>query len=122
MRLQEIYRRYQDRVEFFNVYIKEAHPSDDGITKRNELDGVIIAQPTTVAEREQVAEACMLHLDLSIPTLIDIMDDVTEQAYAALPDRLYLIGTDGRVAYKSEPGPRGFEPEEFEQAIREYLG
>ena len=49
--------------------------------------------------------------------------DVTEQglagdrAYAALPDRLYLIDAEGRIAYKSGQGPMGFKPEELEAAI-----
>jgi hypothetical protein len=36
-----------------------------------------------------------------------------EQAYAAWPDRIYVVGTDGRIAYKGGPGPRGFSAEEL---------
>ncbi|MCH8913658.1 MAG: hypothetical protein IIA33_08845 [Planctomycetes bacterium] len=35
----------------------------------------------------------------------------------ALPDRLYLIGVDGTIAYKSGQGPMGFRPEELDAAI-----
>ncbi len=49
------------------------------------------------------------------------MDNTTDLAYSALPDRLYLVGTDGRIAYKSAPGPMGFRPDELEAAITEYL-
>ena len=69
-----------------------------------------------------MAEACALGLDLEIPTLIDDMVDSTDIAYSALPDRLFLIGADGRVAYRSERGPMGFRPDEFEAAIEAYLG
>ena len=41
--------------------------------------------------------------------------------YMALPDRLYLIGKGGKVAYQSEPGPWGFIPEKLAEAI-ENLG
>ena len=34
-----------------------------------------------------------------------------------MPDRLYLIDREGRVAYKSGRGPFGFEPGELGQAI-----
>jgi hypothetical protein len=41
---------------------------------------------------------------------------------AALPDRLYLIDTQGGIAYKSGRGPMGFKPQELEAAIREVVG
>jgi hypothetical protein len=34
---------------------------------------------------------------------------------------LYLIGTDGRVLYKSRPGPFGFDPSELEAALTRAL-
>ena len=87
----------------------------------NEDEDVVYAQPTSEDEREHVAEACSTHLDLAIPTIIDDMDNTTDLAYSALPDRLYLVGKDGRIAYKSARGPMGFRPDEFEAAITEYL-
>ncbi len=81
----------------------------------------MFAQPKTADEREQVAESCMLHLDLSIPALVDDMENTTDRAYAALPDRLYLIGKDGRIAYKGDRGPFGFRPDDFEAAIEACL-
>ncbi len=81
----------------------------------------MFAQPTSADEREHVAEACALHLDLKIPTLIDDMDNSTDLAYSALPDRLYLVGKDGRIAYKSARGPMGFRPDQFEEAITDFL-
>ena len=118
MRLQELYEQWRERVEFFVVYIQEAHPTDDWQVPINVSEGVLYEQTKTLDEREHVAEACALHLDLSIPTLIDSMDNSTDLAYAALPDRLYLIGVDGRIAYKSQPGPFGFRPDELEAALR----
>jgi len=49
------------------------------------------------------------------------MDNSTDLKYYALPDRLYLIGGDGRVVYRGAPGPFGFVASELEQAIIEYL-
>jgi hypothetical protein len=34
-----------------------------------------------------------------------------------MPDRLYVIDRNGRVAYKSGRGPRGFKPQEMQQAL-----
>ena len=83
---------------------------------------VVFAQPKSFDDREHIAEACSLRLDLDIPTLIDDMDNSTDLAYAALPDRLYLVAKDGRIAYKSERGPMGFRPDDFEAAMKDYLG
>ncbi len=87
----------------------------------NEREGVVFTQPTTAHERLDVAEACSLRLDLKIPTLLDEMTNEVDEAYAALPDRLYLIDEKGRIAYRSERGPRGFRPDEFEAAIQSLL-
>jgi len=88
----------------------------------NERDGIFFAQPTSHDERTEVARVCSLKLELSIPTLVDDMDNSTDLKYYALPDRLYLIGRDGRVAYRGGPGPFGFVAAELEEAIEKYLG
>ena len=49
------------------------------------------------------------------------MDDAVMTAYAALPDRLYLVGLDGRVVYAGGQGPFGFKPAELEEAMEAYL-
>lgn len=87
----------------------------------NEREGVIFAQPTTADERVEAAEACSLGLDLNIPTLLDGMTNEVDEAYAAFPDRLYLIDEQGRIAYRSERGPSGFRPDEFKVAIESHL-
>ena len=87
----------------------------------NERDGILFAQPTSHDERTEVARVCSLKLELSIPTLVDEMDNSTDLKYYALPDRLYLIGRNGRVAYRGGPGPFGFVAAELEEAIEEYL-
>jgi hypothetical protein len=106
-------------VDIFVVYIREAHPSD-GARPDAETD---VASPRTLDERADVARTCTVELALGeIPLLIDGMDDATERAYAAWPDRLFLIDAEGRIAYRGEPGPRGFRPDELEAAITRLLG
>lgn len=104
------------------VYIQEAHASDGWQVGVNEEQGVVYEQPKSAEEREAVAEACVLHLNISIPTLIDEMSNTVDRAYAALPDRLYLVGADGRILYKSGPRRWGFKPDELEAAITRTLG
>jgi iodothyronine deiodinase-like protein len=87
----------------------------------NERDDVFFSQPKTLGERVAVAQSCALRLELSIPTLIDDLENSTDQKYYALPDRLYLIGRDGRIAYRGAPGPWGFVAADLEAAIESYL-
>ena len=56
-----------------------------------------------------------------MPALIDGMDDAVNKAYQALPDRLYLVGKNGEIAYAGDRGPFGFKPDELETAIRAEL-
>jgi Iodothyronine deiodinase len=52
-----------------------------------------------------------------MPALLDQVDDAVSKAYASFPDRLYLIGKDGKIAYAGARGPLGFKPAELEKAI-----
>ena len=108
-------------MEFLVVYIQEAHPEDGWQMQINTDEHIVYDQPTTFDEREHVAEACAIAIDLKMPTLIDDMENSTDLSYAALPDRLYLVGADGKIAYKSGRGPMGFRPDDFESAIKDYL-
>ncbi len=49
--------------------------------------------------------------------LVDRMDDKVNKAYGAAPDRLYLVGRNGKIAYAGARGPMGFSPDELEKAI-----
>jgi len=104
-------------VAFFVVYIREIHPSDGWQVPNNEKDAVLVTQPRDLPERVAVGQTCMLKLGLELPALVDDMDDRVATDYAGMPERLYLIGLDGCVAYKGAMGPMGFDPEEWEEAI-----
>ncbi len=84
----------------------------------NVRDQVVFADPTTFEERTAVAESCVRKLGIRIPAVVDDVGDGVEVAYTGWPDRLYVIGRDGRVAFKSAPGPFGFKPKAMEEALR----
>lgn len=99
------------------VYIQEAHPTDLWEMPSNVRDGVLFASPRTDGERQEVASSCVRKLGIRIPALLDGIANVTERAYTGWPDRLYLIGRDGKVRFKSAPGPFGFEPKGLAEAL-----
>jgi len=87
----------------------------------NVADGVLFASPQTSDERVETAETCVVKLAIKMPALVDGIDNRIERAYTGWPDRLYLIGTDGRVRHKSPPGPFGFSTANLEQHLKEML-
>src|SRR5262245_1354856 len=99
------------------VYIREAHPSDAWQMSSNERDGVVHASPKTDAERCGLAQTCAGKLPVKFPALVDGLDNAVDETYTGWPERIYLIGRDGRIRYKSLPGPFGFVPDELAAAL-----
>jgi len=83
----------------------------------NDRAGVAFAQPKSNEERSDIAGKCCAALRMTIPMVVDGIDDPVGHAYSGMPDRLYLIDRGGRVAYKGGRGPFGFRPGELDQAI-----
>ncbi len=99
------------------VYVREAHAMDS----RLPMAFGAIEDPISDAERQGMARFSSKELGLSIPAVVDRMDDAVGKAYHGWPERLYLIGADGKVSYRGGPGPFGFDPEGWEDAIRAEL-
>lgn len=99
------------------VYVREAHPLDGAFSANNENAGIIIRQPRSILERTEVATVCTSRLEITMPLVVDTIDDRVGHAYSGMPDRLYVIDRDGKVAYQSGRGPFGFKPGEMEQAL-----
>lgn len=115
--IEKLYERYKDRCNFFLIYVREAHPSDGWWMQSNQRVGIDLKQPTENDSRRAIAETCQKHLDLSIPFLVDTVDDRVGSAYSGMPNRLYLIDNQGRIAFKNGRGPFGFHPRQLEQAM-----
>ena len=120
--LEELHDRHGGEVAFFIVYIREAHPEDGWVLEDNRDEEIALVDPVSLGERASAADACALRLSTRIPILLDDVDDAVASAYGGWPDRLYLIGRDGRVAFQGEEGPFGFRPEELAAALEAELG
>jgi hypothetical protein len=83
----------------------------------NDRVGVAVAQPKSNFQRVEVATQCHDLLEMSMPVLVDGIDDRVGHAYSGMPDRLYIIDREGKVAFKSGRGPFWFNPAEMEQAL-----
>ena len=84
----------------------------------NIRDQVLFTDPKTMEERTSVAESCVRKLGIKIPALIDGLGDGVEAAYTGWPDRLFLIGRDGQVKFKTTAGPFGFKPAGLADALK----
>jgi hypothetical protein len=104
-------------VEFLAVYVREAHPTDGWRMASNDKVGVAFAQPRTRGERTAVAGKCCAALEMSMPLLIDSIDDHAGRAFSGMPDRLYVVDRRGEITYKGGRGPFGFNVPEMEQAL-----
>jgi hypothetical protein len=77
-----------------------------------------VEQTDSMDKRAENAEICVTALKLSVPTVIDKADNKVNAAYAGWPDRMYVVGVDGKIAYKGGPGPGGFKPAEVEEWLK----
>lgn len=115
--MEEIHQKYRDQVEFLAVYVREAHPTDGWRMPSNDKAGISFAQPRMMDERVTLAKKCCSSLEITMPVLVDDLNDRVGHAYSGMPDRLYVIDRAGRVAYKGGRGPFGFKVREMEQSL-----
>ncbi len=107
--MERMYRKYRRIAEFYIVYISEAHAADDKwpVPYAKEMG---IKEHKTLGERCSVAARLVKDKKLTIPCLIDGIDNKMAQAYKGWPDRVFLIRKNGRLGVASQRGPWGFEP------------
>jgi Iodothyronine deiodinase len=80
----------------------------------NEKEDVCYPQPRTLADRVAIANDFVKRFHYDVPIAVDDMGNSAENAYAAWPERLYVVDETGKIAFKGKPGPFGYHPEEVE--------
>jgi type I thyroxine 5'-deiodinase len=88
----------------------------------NRDEKFVFDQPKTFAQRRDLAKILVERLQFRLPLAIDSIDNPTDAAFAAWPERIYILDRGGRVVYKGGMGPFGFLPEEAEKALEKFLG
>jgi len=120
--MEKLYQSYKGKAEFFIVYIREAHP-DSVVTVVKDGKAVLekVGQTNDPKERGGRAQQFADAMKVTVPLLVDKEDNQVNNAYAGWPERLYVIGTDGKIAYKGGPGPGGFKVAEVEEWLKKNL-
>ena len=119
--MEQLYRLVRDRASVVFVYIAEAHALDEWQMQPNLDEDVLLRQHVTLDERFAAARAGVERLGLTMPVLVDGMDDAVSEAFAAWPERLYVADTGGRLAFVGGPGPFEFDPDAAAAALEELL-
>lgn len=107
--MEKMYQDYKDIADFRLVYINEAHAAD-GRSPVGYAKELGITEHTSFGERCEVASKLLDDKSLTIPTIVDGMDNRVNKAYSAWPDRVFLVRKDGRLAVAAGRGPFGFKP------------
>jgi hypothetical protein len=115
--IEKLRLRYSDRVDFYLIYTREAHPGEGAAMDATDSGSVCIPPAKTLHERMAAASELRRRADVRLTFLADSMDDAVTEAYSAFPDRIYLIDRAGVVAHKGGRGPHGFDPGSLETAI-----
>ena len=105
----------------------EAHPvgspspySGEEWTSSASVDeeGCSLLQPTNYGERVAQATQMAQELNITVPVLVDEMDNAVWCTYGPAPNSAYLIGIDGTIIEKQDC----YQPQIMETAIIDYNG
>jgi hypothetical protein len=116
-----MYRTYRESVALAFVYIAEAHATDGWQLQANLDDEVLFANHASIEDRFAAAHSGVARLRLTMPVLVDDLDDAVSNAFAAWPERIYVIDRDARIAHVGGPGPFEFDPDASAAALEELL-
>jgi hypothetical protein len=116
--MEDLFRLYGEQVHVLNIYTLEAHPVDDRPLRYSyDAEGNQIEQPESYAERVELAQKTIRDVKLSLPVLVDEIDNPVYCSYGHRPNNAYLVGMDGIVVYYQEWS----SPPEMEAAVLEYF-
>ena len=123
--VEQLARRFGDQISVLVLYTIEAHPVGshspyaprEWITPQNKKEGILCAQPTTLAQRLDLARQLQSRLQVSVPILVDGMDNRAWNRLGGGPNMGFFVRLDGVVEIKQG----GFDGPSMEQAITSFL-
>ncbi len=94
--MEELREKYKDRdVEFFVVYSKEPHAGERRYFKK-------YTQHTSYEHKLGYAKELVEQFGMKVPVLVDDIDETVVHAYGRMPNMVYIIDKEGKIAYKSD--------------------
>jgi hypothetical protein len=88
--LNQLYRRYRDQgFEFFTVYVREPHPGEN------------YGAHESWEQKVKFAHDCREKDGIETPILVDDLDGTVHRCYGSMPNMVYIIDKNGRIAYKA---------------------
>jgi len=120
--LVKLYSDYKDHADFLQVYVREAHPTDEWEMKKNLDENVCYPQPKTLEQRVAIANDFIKRFHFPMPFGVDEMNNAANDAYAAWPERIYIVDENGRIAYRGGMGPFHYKPEEARAWLAKRFG
>ena len=88
--LNELYARYRDKgFEFLTVYVREPHPGEQ------------YHEHQSWKEKVGYARDCREQDGIHNPLLVDDLEGTVHRLYGVLPNMIYVVDRQGRVAYKA---------------------
>jgi hypothetical protein len=86
----ELYRRYRDQdFEFFTIYVREPHPGEHYGPHR------------TWEQKLAFAVQCRAQDGIQNPLLVDDLEGSVHRCYGSMPNMIYIIDKNGKIAYKA---------------------
>jgi len=123
---ENLFKEFGSKFHFMVIYTLEAHPcgvnspyANREWTMRASWDaaGNPLGQPETYAARMAMARQCVKELGVSIPVLVDSMENAVWCAYGGAPNNAYFIAQDGRISAKHG----WYQPAGMELTLLNYL-
>jgi len=88
--MDDLASQYEDRIKFYVVYTREAHP------------GQRYHRHTSLAQKRRHARDAKREEEIDREVLVDDVDGSMHRAYDSLPNAVYVIGQDGVVAHRAD--------------------
>ena len=126
----EMSAKYSSLADFVTLYISEAHPSEEAnftgnidiaehkvrsLGRTENVPSLLRDHLQNFEERLEAAEILRDYkkAEDNYDILVDLMDNKAGTAYAAMPERLYVV-LDGKIVYEGLQGPFDYRMDEVE--------
>ena len=110
--------KFSGSADFVTVYTEEAHPSEQSNFTGN------VEIPTHQNMEQRIAASQMIaeikSSDDCYSLVVDLMNNEASSAYAAIPERLYVV-LDGKIIYEGAQGPFGYNLAEVESCLEKFI-